>query len=232
MMDFCSIIFVKGCINLSKSETLRRYFLFIVSLFFTAFGVSLAVKGGLGTSPISSFAYVISLNIPFSLGTCLFLWNLMLTILQIVILKKDFQKIQLMQIPLSFIFAWFTDLTKNLINAGNVPDTYIVKLIFVVAGCLSVGMGVSLGVIANVVLNSGEGFVKALSDKFKIKFGNIKIGFDIGCVVLSVVVSLIISGSIAGVREGTIIAAICTGLVVKFIMKFFKAPVCKVMQLT
>lgn len=215
---------------MSGNELARRYLLFIISLFFTALGVSLAVKGGLGTSPISSLAYVISLNVPLSLGVCLFLWNFILTLLQIVILRKDFQKIQLMQIPLSFIFAWFTDFTKLIIEADKIPENYILKLVFVIIGCVSVGTGVSLGVIADVVLNSGEGFVKAVSDKSAIKFGNVKICFDIMCVVLAAIVSLTISGKISGIREGTVISAICTGLVVKLIMKFFKKPICRIMH--
>ena len=51
-------------IKMSNTELFKRYLLFIISLFCTAMGVSLAVKGGLGTSPISSVAYALSLNTP------------------------------------------------------------------------------------------------------------------------------------------------------------------------
>ena len=101
---------------MSNTELFKRYLLFIISLFCTAMGVSLAVKGGLGTSPISSVAYALSLNTPISLGYLLFIWNMTLLLLQIIILRKDFQKIQLMQIPLSLIFGWFTDFSKYIIS--------------------------------------------------------------------------------------------------------------------
>lgn len=42
---------------------------------------------------------------------------------------------------------------------------------------ITVALGVTLSVIANVVLNSGEGFVKAISDKLHLKFGNVKIAY-------------------------------------------------------
>ena len=86
-------------------------------------------------------------------------------------------------------------------------------------------------VIANVVLNSGEGFVKAISDKLHLKFGNVKIAFDISCVIMAAVISLILSHKIQGVREGTFIAACFTGIIVKFLMKTLNKPVCRLLNI-
>ena len=210
---------------MSKTELFKRYLLFIISLFCTAMGVSLAVKGGLGTSPISSVAYTLSLNTPISLGYLLFIWNMILLAAQIIILRKDFSKIQLMQIPLSLIFGWFTDFSQYIISANSIPNHYTARLILTVIGMAVVALGVTLSVIANVVLNSGEGFVKALSDKLHLKFGNVKIAFDISSVIMAVVISLLLSHTVQGVREGTLIAAIFTGIIVKFLMKTIKKPI-------
>lgn len=218
-------------IKMSKTELFKRYLLFIISLFCTAMGVSLAVKGGLGTSPISSVAYTLSLNTPISLGYLLFIWNMILLAAQIIILRKDFSKIQLMQIPLSLIFGWFTDFSKYIISANSVPNHYTARLILTVIGMAVVAMGVTLSVIANVVLNSGEGFVKALSDKLHLKFGNVKIAFDISSVIMAVVISLLLSHTVQGVREGTLIAAIFTGIIVKFLMKTIKKPICSLFRI-
>ena len=49
---------------------LKRYLLFLVGLFINALGVSLITKASLGTSPISSIPYVLSLNSVFSLFYC------------------------------------------------------------------------------------------------------------------------------------------------------------------
>ena len=48
-------------------ETLKRYLIFLVGLFVNSLGVSLITKANLGTSPISSIPYVLSLNFPFTL---------------------------------------------------------------------------------------------------------------------------------------------------------------------
>ena len=49
-------------------EKLKRYIIFIIGLYINSFGVSLITKAALGTSPISSIPYVLSLNFPFTLG--------------------------------------------------------------------------------------------------------------------------------------------------------------------
>ena len=46
---------------------LKRYILFLIGLFINSLGVSLVTKANLGTSPISSIPYVLSLNFPLTL---------------------------------------------------------------------------------------------------------------------------------------------------------------------
>lgn len=44
------------------------------------------------------------------MGSWLIIWNCVLIIGQIAVLRKKFQPIQLLQIPLSVLFGCFTDL--------------------------------------------------------------------------------------------------------------------------
>ena len=56
-------------------------------------------------------------------------------------------------------------------------------------------------------------------------FGNVKIGFDIGCVVLALITSwFLFNGEIVGTREGTILAALLTGIVVNFFVRRISVP--------
>lgn len=210
---------------MSKKEIAKRYVLFIISLFFAALGVAITKRGELGVSPISSVANVLSCKYTsLSLGTWLIIWNCVLIVGQIVLLGKNFQPVQLLQIPLSFLFGYFTDFWMwcvSFIPAGS----YIVRLILVLCGTIILGFGISLSVIANVIMNSGEAFVKAVSDKINKNFGNIKIGFDVICVIIAVVLSLIFfHGKIIGTREGTILSALFTGVVVKIFTSVMKIP--------
>lgn len=211
---------------MNKTEIAKRYILFIVSLFFSALGVAFTKCAELGVSPISSVANVMSCKFStLSLGTWLIIWNCFLIVGQILILRKKFQPVQLLQIPLSFLFGWFTDLGMRIVS--NIPvNTYPVRLAMVIIGIIILAFGISLSVIANVVMNSGEAFVKAIADTCKKNFGNIKIGFDVMCVVTAIVLSLIFFDfKIVGTREGTIISALLTGIVVKFFNGKLKEPI-------
>ena len=211
---------------MSKSEIAKRYILFIISLFFSALGVAFTKHGELGVSPISSVANVMSYKFPsLSLGTWLIIWNCMLIVGQIFILRRKFQLIQLLQIPLSFVFGWFTDFGMWLMSF--IPaNSYLVRIIMVVIGILVLGFGISLSVIADVIMNSGEAFVKAVSDTLDKDFGNVKIAFDVFYVIIAIALSLLFFDfTVVGTREGTIISALFTGIVVKFFCSSLKAPV-------
>lgn len=211
---------------MSKKEIAKRYVLFIMSLFFAALGVAFTKHGELGVSPISSVANIMSYKFSaITLGTWLIIWNCVLIVGQIIILRKKFQLIQLLQIPLSFLFGWFTDLGMWIVSFISV-NSYPARIVMVVVGVVILGFGVSLAVIANVIMNSGEAFVKAISDTLNKEFGNVKIAFDVFCVITSLVLSLIFFNfTIVGTREGTIISALLTGVVVKFFTRKLGEPV-------
>ena len=208
--------------KMSKRELAKRYILFIISLFVVALGVAVTKKAELGVSPTSSVSNVLSLKFTsLSLGNWLFIWNLILIAGQVLILRKNFQLIQMLQIPLSFLFGYFTDFGMWLVSFIEV-DAYILRILLVVLGTVILAWGVSLAVIANVVMNSAEAFIKEISYTTGKQFGNLKIAFDCTCVVLTILLSLIFFDfTIKGTREGTIIAAIFTGMIVKFFQSKF-----------
>lgn len=210
---------------MSRTEIAKRYILFIFGLFFAAIGVAFTKNGELGVSPISSVANVLSCKYSdFSLGTWLIIWNCVLIVGQIMVLRKKFQMIQLLQIPLSFLFGWFTDFGMWVVSRIPVP-TYFTRMAMVLIGIVILGFGISLSVTANVILNSGEAFVKAISDTIGKEFGNVKIAFDVTCVILAILLSLFFFDfKIVGTREGTIISALLTGFAVKMFSKVVKKP--------
>lgn len=217
--------------NMSKKETAKRYILFVICLFFMGLGVALTKHGELGVSPISSVANVVSLKFTFfSFGTWLTISNCILLVGQIILLRRNFKLIQLLQIPLSFLFGYFTDFGLWLVS--DIPnDNYVVQLLLVLSGIIVLGFGITLGVIADVILNSGEAFVKALADVTKKEFSNMKIIFDVSWVLLSIVLSLIFfDGKLLGTREGTIISALLVGVTVKFFRPRLQESLTKILK--
>ena len=122
---------------------LKRYLLFLIGLFINALVVSLVTKASLGTSPISSIPYVLSLKFPPTLGNFTIIFSILLILLQILILRKNFKIENILQIPVSIAFGYFIDLTMYLFFWVN-PGNYAMKLAALLAGCIVLGFGVYL----------------------------------------------------------------------------------------
>lgn len=214
--------------NRKRTGYFKRYTLFLLGLFLCSAGVSLITLCRLGTSPISSSPYVASLNTSLSMGTYIFILNALLIFGQLILLgRKGIRECRidlLMQIPVSFLFGLFVDLTLLLLG-GFQPETYPVKILGLAAGCTVMAIGIVMEVIADVTMNSGEYFVQIVSKRFKWEFGNVKLGFDISLVATAILLSFLLSGKIEGVREGTVIVAVLTGPLVKLFtpyLSFFR----------
>lgn len=199
-------------------EKLKRYLIFLVGLFVNSLGVSLITKANLGTSPISSIPYVLSLNFPFTLGNFTIFFSIFLIVLQLIILRKNFKLEHILQIPVSIIFGYFIDLTMILFSWVN-PEAYIMKIVYLLIGCLILGVGVYMEVLADVVMLPGESFVRAIVLTWKTNFGTTKICFDVSMSVIVAVLSFVFAGRLAGVREGTVIAALLVGFIARLIGK-------------
>ena len=98
----------------------KRYIFFILGSILNAFGVAFITKGALGTSQISSISYVMSLQFTnVSFGTWTFLLNMIFIALQILLLKKDFKPVELLQVVANLLFSWFIDLGMLLFGFLN-----------------------------------------------------------------------------------------------------------------
>lgn len=216
---------------MKKIEFFKRFGLFIVGLFIMSIGIAMTKFAELGVTPIASIPNVFSIKTSeISLGTFLVIWNILLIIGQIIILRSDFKIYQLIQIPISFLFGYFTDLGLILLSRFTI-DSYVQSLITLALGILILSLGVSITVVADVILNSGEAFVKAISDKKDLNFGKVKVGFDTSCVVLSIILSLIFFQSVEGTREGTILSALLTGFIVNIILKYIRNPLLSILNI-
>lgn len=204
---------------------LRRYLLFCVSLFVNALGIAFITKAALGTSPITSVTYVLSMFTPFTIGQ----WTIMLNLLFVVVepflmtrkdLKSDL-RMYLLQIPISFCFGMFIDLCMHCILYWLNPVEYLHMIVALLIGCVILAVGIALEVKANAAMMAGEYFVKVITKRFHGEFGYVKLGFDVTLVAIACLLSLIFMSGIYGVREGTVVAALIVGPIVHFVSPYY-----------
>ena len=202
-----------------KTELIKRYIFLLVGLFVNGLGVSFITKAGLGTSPITSIPYTLSLGFTPTVGMFTLVFNIFLVILQVILLRRNFQLQNLLQLPIIALFSFFIDLTMSLLGFMQ-PETYAMTVVSLIVGCLILGFGVFMEMVANVAMLPGEATVRAVSDVFSTDFGKTKIAFDSSMTIIAAILSFIMFKHLDGVREGTIVAAILVGFIARLFKKY------------
>lgn len=200
--------------NNKPNHIFKRFILLCSGLIIMAIGVAFSIKAGLGTSPISSVPYVTAKISGLSVGITTIIMNALFIIIQICILNKEYDWFQLLQFPAAILFGSTIDIAALFIDFISI-SSYWQQWILCILGIIFLALGISFEIQANLVTTAGEGVVLAICKVFPIKFGNMKVIFDITLVTLSVLLSIIFLGKLTGVREGTIAAAILVGLITK-----------------
>lgn len=208
----------------SAASLIKRYLFLCAGLCIMAFGVAFSIEADLGTSPISSLPYVISHLTPLSVGNTTILMHCAFILIQILILRRKYDPLQLIQLPVAFLFGYLTDFAVWALDKVTY-NTYWQQWILCILGILLVAIGVSFEVTANVVTLAGEGVVLAICKVCPVKFGYMKVAFDVTLVLISCILSLVFLGGLYGVREGTIAAAVLVGLIAKEVKKPLEAIV-------
>lgn len=186
------------------------------------FGVALSVKSNLGVSPISSIPYTMTCIIGLEMGKATIIFHAFLVFLQIIILRKDFQLQNLLQVLVGVIFGYFTTFCNYLMTFVDLPNHILIRLLLVIISTFFIAYGLHLYVPTNFIPLAGEGAMLAITDKYHFKFPSVKLAFDISMVVISLVTCLIFLHTPASVGVGTIIAAVCVGTELKWIKKLAK----------
>lgn len=198
-------------------STPKRYLLLILAVMIQSAGIALVVKSLLGTSPISSLPYVLSLISPFTFGQTTFAVNMVFVVFELLMLRRDFPAIFWLQIPVTILFGFCIDFFMQLF--AILPEAYALKLLLCLLGTSLVALGVAGQGIADVLMLAGEGAVYVFARKFHINFGKVKVGNDISLVAIAAIVSVLTMGTIEGIREGTLISALLTGIIARFYLR-------------
>jgi uncharacterized membrane protein YczE len=156
-----------------------------------------------------------------------FFWNSILIVMQIVLLRKTFQKIQLLQFVVSLLFSVFIDTLMPFTAFLSMENQgYAYKSAVFSASLAALGFGLGLIAITNLIMLPGDGLAKSISTKFKLEFGRAKVLFDCICVVLTCIISYAALRRIEGIQIGTVIAAVLLGHIARFVIRTF-TPVYK-----
>lgn len=194
-----------------------------------ASGIALSIIAELGTPPISSFPYVLSLMSSFTVGTGTIAMNAAFMVLQMILLRKHYDPRQLVQLPAAIVMGLLCDVFLHLLR-GLGYSNYAEQWLLCVLGILLVAFGVSVAVTSRVIVMAGDGLALAISVTLNRAFGprrrrecgTCKIAVDTSLVIIASVLSLAVLGSLEGVREGTLAAALLVGFFAKYFVRWLE----------
>ncbi len=204
-------------------DKLKGYSLFLIGLFIASMGVAFSTKAGLGTSPVASVPYSVSLvSDLLTFGGWLNLLSVIQIITQIVVLKFKCNYIEIaIQTVLAFVYGYLTNFSCFLIK-DLTADTYPVQFAYMLIGCFVLALGIWIQVKGNVAMLPGEAMNRAISIRSGKRYENIKILFDVIYIVVSALICLVFLHKLQGVREGSIIAAVLVGNIIKLYESAYK----------
>lgn len=205
---------------------LWQHLLLLLSLYVMTLGVALCVRSNMGSSVISSLPMSMSLAgadgiVPaFSIGSYTNMMNMLLVVLQILVLRRRFEPLQLFQLLIGFVFGALIDLNMWLTSAFDyAPLANQITAQFM--GCTVMGFGIAMEVRCGSVTMPGEGITVALSRVSGMPFPKMKIIVDTSLVVLAVASCYIFWGTWQWniIGPGTLFAMIYVGALVKFCVR-------------
>lgn len=195
--------------------------MYFIGLFVMTIGIALSVKSNLGVSPVSSIPYTMTCVWGIEMGKATILFHIVLVLIQILLLRKNFKPAQFLQVLIGVVFGSFTTFCNYMVSFLPSPDNLGIRIFMVLASTVFVAIGIFLYLPTDLIPLAGEGCMQAVSTVTHVEFSKVKICFDCTMVLISVTTCLIMLHILGSVGIGTIIAAILVGTLVGIINRTF-----------
>ncbi len=200
--------------------TIKRCFNYIFGLYLITLGVAFSIKSGLGSAPVSSIPYAMNLVWAIEIGVATFIFQAILVVIELILLKRDFKQKHFLQVFVGVLFGAFTSFSVSLMGfippAGNI----FIALLMSVLSIFLIALGLFFYVPTNIIPLSVEGVTQAIAIVSNRPFSRIKVYFDVCVVSSALLISYVFLGSFGSVGIGTILGAVFIGTTVKYIHKF------------
>ncbi len=195
--------------------------MFLLGLFLMTFGIALSCKADLGTMPISSVPYVLSMFTGYTIGELTVILNMLFIIAQPVILRYIPWQQVLGQTATLLVFGPEIDFCMYLLRWFK-PASLSEMWGACVLSAVILALGIFLCVKAKIFTAAGEGVVMVMDQVTGYGFAFLKNCFDISLVLVSLAISFTVFGEMRGVGLGTIAAAVLVGRMVRLSEKKLK----------
>lgn len=209
------------------TTALKRNLIFLLTLLSSGLSVAFMTMPDVGTGPINTLPYELSMYTSCTIGQATFAMYLLFLLLQYVLTPASrrnswsFLYYLGAQLPAGLVFAVAIDASMFLLRClfGYEFDNYLCRLLMMAGGILLLVASIAVQLIVQVTMLPGDGFVKVTAERLGWEFGRLKLWFDIAIVALAALYGLWASGctAIISVREGTLLAVLTLGPLISYV---------------
>lgn len=194
---------------------MKKYVGYVIGLIISSLGGCLMIKMSLGQSTFNAFSYGLFLVTGIKVGYISILYNITILLLEIVMLRTSFKRIQLLQMIPGFISGFVLNFfVYDLPFTASLSITnYVLSLIVFISGLMINAFGISLVINADLIGFPTETMCQILESKTGKSFKLIRSLFDVLYVGIAAVIMLFIKDANL-VREGTVINLLLMGTMI------------------
>lgn len=199
-----------------KNKILRQGFLVIIGQIILGLGVGLIVFANLGIDAFGVFHSGVAKTFNISFGTAMFFESFVVLIAIFFIDKKYINFATVVSLFLVGFAADFIQLVMT--NIFTTPLSIVASLIFVLIGCVLLGIGLNFYVLANLGVGALDAIAEMTTDKTRFEYQKVKMANDI----FFLAVGWLLGGHVG---VATIITAVAIGPIVQFIRERVRKPI-------
>lgn len=201
-----------------------QHVLLLISMFFMTLGVALCVRSNLGSGVISAIPMAFTLAgeaglaPELTIGGYTNIMNTLLVTAQVLVLRRQFEKVQLLQLVVGFFFGAMLDINMALTSVFDYSALWA-QIVAQLAGATILGAAVAMEIRCGSVTMPGEGIQIAICRVSGAAFPKVKIMVDTTLVIIAVLCGFCFFGSWPWtvVGPGTLFAMFYVGMVVKLV---------------
>lgn len=202
-------------------KIIKRYIALLLLLLLTAFGISLAIKSGIGLAAFDAFNQTVADTIGLKVGTIMMFVQTFFVLLQIIILKKEITFDIFLQIPMVSLLGQFINLFVYTLFSDLSFSSYALRLFVFIFSQFWTSFFVGAILVLNLIAMPVENLSFILSQRISFSLGMIRQSIDIILILLSIIITYSFSVPL-NIREGTVISAMVFGPMLGFFMNWIK----------
>lgn len=207
-------------------QRMYRFLFYGLGVLILSCGVMLTIKSGLGSTPVSSPPYCLSLLFGLDFGGMTFCLYSLFVVGEIIVQRKV-RIMDLLQLPYSLAFSQLLNFFGAYIPYDSTEHGFTMNFLILLLAVVFTGVGITLMVNMRLLPNPGDGLTQVVSDRYGCDQGLAKNVLDLACVSLTILIGVFTTGKVVAIGLGTVVSMLGVGRVISVTNRLFKAKICQ-----